>query len=73
MDQNGLSDPVSYKKIHLFKIILIIIYFELYNKKYVEVELKPKYIFNGLSCAEKKTTPVIKKTLNPIFNEVFEL
>jgi hypothetical protein len=43
------------------------------TKKYVEVELKPKYAFNGLSCAEKKTTPVIKKTLNPIFNEIFEL
>lgn len=36
---------------------------------YVEIELKPRYAFQ--SC-EKQYTSVIKKCLNPIFNEVFE-
>jgi hypothetical protein len=38
--------------------------------KYVEVELKPRFMFPN---EEKQTTSVVKKTLNPIYNEVFEL
>ena len=41
----------------------------IFLQKFVEIELKPKHLFSG----EKKVTSVIKKTLNPVFNEVFEL
>ncbi|CAF0837246.1 unnamed protein product [Brachionus calyciflorus] len=36
---------------------------------YVEIDLKPKFVF--LSC-DKQTTSVVKKTLNPVYNETFD-
>ena len=40
------------------------------KSKYVDIELKPSWLFPD---TEKQTTSVVKKTLNPIFNEIFEL
>lgn len=37
---------------------------------YVEIELKPHFMFPNTL---KQTSSVIKKTLNPIYNEIFEL
>ena len=37
---------------------------------FVEVELKPRFMFPN---TERQRTTVIKKTLNPIYNEIFEL
>ncbi len=36
---------------------------------FVEIEVKPGHVFTN----EKQITSVVKKSLNPIFNEVFEL
>lgn len=37
---------------------------------YVEVHIRPRYLFSHI---EKQETSVVKKTLNPQFNEKFEL
>lgn len=41
-----------------------------FSDPYVEVQLCPRYLYPHL---EKQQTPIIKKTLNPQFNEKFEL
>jgi hypothetical protein len=71
MDQNGLSDPVKIQKSQIYEILEKYIILKcVYYIKYVEIELKPRYIFQN--CG-KQYTSVIKKNLNPTFNEVFEL
>ena len=44
--------------------------FSLSSDPYVEVQLCPRYLYPHL---EKQQTSIIKKTLNPQFNEKFEL
>ncbi|RNA33758.1 BAI1-associated 3 [Brachionus plicatilis] len=41
----------------------------LFLRRYVEIDLKPKHVF--INC-EKKSTSVVKKSLNPTYNETFE-
>ena len=60
---NLISIQVFWKLLESISLFFVLL-------KYVEIELKPRYAFQ--SC-EKQFTSVIKKNLNPIFNEVFEL
>jgi hypothetical protein len=58
---------LAHNSIFIFKNL---IYSNEIHLKYVEIELKPRFVFQN---NEKQTTSVIKKTLNPTYNEVFEL
>lgn len=81
MDKNGFSDPVSNfhlvrfsTKLFRMKILwitwLIVIDYTWLYKKYVEVDLKPKYNFMNI---ETKITSIVKANLNPVYNNTFEL
>ena len=41
-----------------------------FSDPYVEIQLCPKFLYPHI---EKQQTSIIKKTLNPLFNEKFEL
>lgn len=61
-DSNGL------RYLHNFHNSQII--YSVFSDPYVEIQLCPNFLYPHI---EKQQTSIVKKTLNPMFNEIFEL